>query len=79
VSPRNRQQVFAIIRIELRMLGATVDVDDVQTYLAVTKVLPTLDEAESEATRLNRNHSNDNVYIVQTTRFYPEGLLPQAS
>ncbi len=45
-----------------------------QDFVTVKEVLPTREEAEAEAERLNGLVNTDSaVYFAQTTRFYPEG------
>ncbi len=68
---REKRQVFAVLRFEKNWNQWK----DPQLAVAVTKVLPTFDEAEAEARRLNAlNAAKGATYIVQATRYFPSGL-----
>lgn len=62
-----RIQVFAIVRLDGH-LGVGEDA------VTVKEVLPTLEDAEAEVTRLNElNKDKGAKYFWRATRFFPEG------
>lgn len=68
-----KRAVYAIVRFDL-FLSPSVPASAVAT---VKEVLPTLAEAEAEAVQLNASVDPGRiVYIVQPTRYFPEGRGP---
>jgi hypothetical protein len=65
--PNPKVSVYAIVRIDKYF-------SDVQHWVAVQAVLPTLEEAKAEVERLNATRDPERVvYVWRATRFYPEG------
>ena len=63
---REKLQVYAVIRID--------EFDSVEDSVAVTAILPTLEEAISEVARLNElNKDKGAYYFWRTTRYFPNG------
>jgi hypothetical protein len=61
--------VHVVVRLD--SFGPEVPAEHAVT---VTAVLPTYDEAEAEAARLNELNADKGCrYFCQTTRYYPEG------
>lgn len=68
-----RRAVYAVIRVDSNLS----DVALIQDQVTVTEVLPTLDQAEKEAGRLNAlaiREEKSARYFVQATRFFPDGV-----
>jgi hypothetical protein len=64
---RDRIQVFAVVRVDRYSHTS-------ETEVVVQAVLPTIDDARSEAERLNDLNGEKNMtYVVRATRYYPEG------
>ncbi len=68
-------QVFAVMRIELPPPAPEALVDAPRFFVSVKEVLPTAEEAEQEAQRLNGVNAGKALYYTQITRFYAEGRL----
>ncbi len=63
---REKLQVYAVLRID--------EFDSVEDSVAVTAILPTLEEAISEVARLNElNKDKGAYYFWRTTRYFPNG------
>lgn len=63
---RDKLEVYAVIRID--------EFDSVEDSVAVTAILPTLEEAISEVARLNElNKDKGAYYFWRTTRYFPNG------
>jgi hypothetical protein len=59
--------VYAVVRLEL-------DVTDPDLAVAVTEVVPTLEEARAEVERLNLLNRDKNCrYMFRATRYFPGG------
>jgi hypothetical protein len=59
--------VYAVLRLEL-------DAADPELAVAITEVLPTLEEADAEVQRLNRLNADKNCrYVSRTTRYFSAG------
>ena len=64
-------QIYAVLRFDKYLIRAA---ENIESCIAVQAVLPTIDEARSEAWRLNEiNDTAKVVYFVLATRYYPEG------
>jgi len=64
---KEKVEVFAIIRVDQNM-------KEIENAVTVKEVLPTLEEAEREVSRLNELASgHDYYYFWQITRYFPEG------
>lgn len=74
MSQRNKRlQVFAVVRVDRRWLLESEDALEVQQFVAVKEILPTLEDAEAEVARLNDPESDDHVYFACATRYFPDG------
>ena len=67
-----RQHVYAVIRLDKFQAR-------LEDAVTVKEILPSQEEARAEATRLNalrheQGESDEIVYLVQTTRFFPNGI-----
>ncbi len=63
---REKLEVYAVVRIDQR--------DSIEDAIAITAILPTMEEAASEVARLNGlNKDKGAHYFWRTTRFFPKG------
>jgi hypothetical protein len=68
-----KQEVYAVVRIDQR--------DSIEDAIAVTAILPTMEEAVSEVERLNGlNKGKGAHYFWRATRYFPKGkgIPPEA-
>jgi hypothetical protein len=71
---REKQQVFAIVRIEHQDRLSHIPRDEVPTWVRVQKVLPDAQAAVAEAERLNAlNGDRGAWYYAVPTRWFPQG------
>lgn len=72
---REKQQVFAIVRVEHQDRLSSIPPDEVPTWVRVQKVLPDARQAVAEAERLNAlNGDKGSFYYAVPTRWFPDGL-----
>lgn len=63
---REKLEVYAVVRID--------QLDTVEDAIAITAILPTMEEAVSEVARLNElNKDKGSYYFWRTTRYFPNG------
>ncbi len=59
-------EVYAVVRIDQR--------DSIEDAIAITAILPTMEEASFEVARLNElNQDKGAHYFWRTTRYFPKG------
>ncbi|HEX6373315.1 MAG TPA: hypothetical protein VF006_30610 [Longimicrobium sp.] len=77
---KEKQQVFAIVRVEHQDRLSHIPRDEVPTWVRVSKVLPTAREAVAEADRLNALNGHHGCYYYPVpTRWFPQGLGGEAA
>jgi hypothetical protein len=75
VMAKGAEPLFAVVRLDRPYDGDPDRLfDNPSSYVVVKEVLPTSDEAEREAERLNAlNADKGAVYFATPTRFFPNG------
>lgn len=76
MTSQDRAEVYAVVRFD-GFIGQEVPPE---LALTIKEVLPTLEEAQREARRLNDLVTDKNIkYFVQATRWFPAGRTRRAS